>query len=299
MGLGRLNPGCGCACSDPPPSDLCELAGYRLRLIGYTFSSTAVSMSGGIFHNQASRQLSCDNAPWVSEQNTSYVVWPHFTQRVCNDFKGHRYGITTLSPIHSSVYETAVWPFSSIGGCTFGVSNFDANRPVSVQSAAGTFEAIVGYGLMPGHVFPWVSVTLIHRIRIAEATGCNSQSIDAPMFTGVAASGANYTATGTQSNRFFTEVTTPGEIRSSYSRVDLDYQFNGQSFYTADCLGIGFMDRIGWFTRTLESSSSWFFYINDPIFGGQREFSLWQPGPFIDPWGLLNSDATVELDFGD
>jgi len=294
MGLGRINPGCNnCGCVPVPGLEGCELAHEILQPISITLDSPVVSLSGGFIFIPAFGFLNanlCMDAPYIP--NLARITRQLSPQNGCSEVILNNYGSNQQGIYFGQAlcFESAFWEFSSIGGCRFAFTSFDANAQCYEQNQVGQFAVRLSFGVQPGSRATFISVVLEHSISILRSGEC---LIDSPLFTGQ--SGSNYVGTGPSDQRIdFVETGGPGN-RSSNAFTERQFVLGGCSFNRPDC---GSTDNVCWVHYRMQTSSSYFFYLGDPVYGNQRTFNIWQPNPMIDPWGLFNQPFSATLVLG-
>ncbi len=295
MGLGNLNPGCGCGCDiRVPVTDACRLAGqfWRPQGIGLTcqsFGGSAPSLCG----------IGTCNRPMKSNPSEVTVSIPRFDHPdfTCtygaSSYADYQTGIWTQNnPINEC---WGMWPIWTSGGCVIGFSNF---------YRVGTSLNVWDYPYVAGG-----SVT----IGYSAATNVGFLNVrvfaSASLFAGQFYLG-NTTPCSTQPK----QSTLPGEVGSNWTSLDPSatlgsaVEVGGPPIRTSRYL-IAYRTAYSvpgapgtfppWCSAAhryyqIYSESNYTIATNDPVYGSKRSFELWTPSPAIDELGLTLG-ATISV----
>lgn len=295
MGLGRLNPGCGCDCAPlPPPLNDCQRASQIIMPQSMSVSGPAFSLADGE-PTQWGPDM-CAQVPFIGGSGqTSYTFPPYYEEVFCGNSIGVQWG---LSWPNVGFFFPGKWPLASFGACKFYYTNHSPGGSFTFQSGIGQFGMAFQFGLQnDGRPYGYVglSCSMLLAYFIQPDLGFCDELNDYPFWSGVVDSGANYTR-----NPYFNGIAF-NETSHTNRRSTAQVNYIGTGvypscfFFGADCstltahcfAGVGFSSR-----------SEWQFYFDDPQYGSQRDFNLWIPSPVIDPFGAVGQSVSGSIAVG-
>lgn len=288
MGLGRINPGCGCSCQIRVPLDSpCRIAAQHYRPISLVLNTPNYGGANPSTCTQDQIWTSCgpmpSNPPSV-QINFSPYDHPNI-ENVCSVIVNSR----TNTPVGNDCLTQSccygMWPvFTSSGGALIGFVNNVSTSIVYPYYAEAS--ATVNYDRISERFFISVSVradALMYRLSADSFVG---------QWLGANTSGQNWVLESQYQNgpffvtKVFRETNGP---TTRVSRFSVLAQF-GISSDPKWCT----WPVSGGYRYQMQAISGYTIYDDDPLWRSQRTFDIWTPSPALDGVGVtLGVSATL------
>lgn len=279
MGLGNLNPGCGCTC-EPRPTNDCQEAGEAWHLEGYELTCPLISLGASAVCGALGYGYTIsDNA------TTTRVHIPQWTDPSFACFYSAASGAGLTDDSYND--QLGMWPVwtSSGGNCVIGLANGTMEFGLASYRVPWIANSSVALSKVGSRYALSVSVSVSMFLSLGN-TGTCSGIPTTPLISGVAP-GANYVQTGATTYR---EITSRPDYQSTFEGQWFQAPLPGQPFpFPSWCFASGLYEA--W-----TSSSLWTIYKDDPVYGTQRTFTIWEPSPVIDPFDLLTGVSVTVYD---